>query len=101
MKHLSMLGIIVGGALLTTAPLSLHCTPKKAGLHVDKADARVVHRRRPYYGYYGVGTVYPGRFVRTPYYTVEPYGLPAPYGIPPHPYSSGPQTGGFFMPGYK
>jgi hypothetical protein len=87
--------IIIGAVLLTAAPLSLKCTPRQAGLYVDKADARVVHRRRPYYGYYGVpyyGTaVYP-RYGYPPAY----YGV-LPYGIPPYPYSPDPPTGGFFL----
>ena len=84
--------IIILAALLTAAPLSLQYTPRKAGLYVDKADARVVHRRRRlYYGSYGV-----------PYYGAPRYGYPPayygvlPYGIPPYPYSPDPQTGWFF-----
>jgi hypothetical protein len=60
---MKLIAIIIGAALLTAAPFSLQGTPRKAGLHVDRADARVVHRRRPYHSYYGVpyyGTaVYP------------------------------------------
>jgi hypothetical protein len=82
--------IIIGAALLTAAPLSLQYTPRKAGLYVDKADARVVHRRRPYYGYYGV-PYYGARYGYPPAY----YGV-LPYGIPPYPYSPDPQTGWFF-----
>src|SRR5262252_5578683 len=94
-----MLGIIVGAALLTAAPFSLHCTPKKGGFHVDKADARVVHHRRPYYGYYSVGTAYPRPpyYGLAPYYGIAPYGGITPYGVAPYPYSVGPPTGGFFM----
>jgi hypothetical protein len=83
--------MVIGAALLTGAPLSLQYTPEKAGLYVDKADARVAHRRRPYHGYYGV-----------PYYGAPRYGYPPayygvlPYGIPPYPYSPVPQTGWFF-----
>jgi hypothetical protein len=51
---MKLIGIVVGAALLTAAPFSVHCTPKKAGLYVDRADARVVHRRRQSYGYYDV-----------------------------------------------
>jgi hypothetical protein len=95
-KQFSVLGIIVGAALLTVTPLSLHYTPKKAGLYVDTADARVVHRRRPYYGYYGVGTPY-RLSAPTPYYGIAPYGGITPYGVAPYPYSLGPPTGGFFL----
>jgi hypothetical protein len=92
---MKLIAIIIGAALLTAAPFSLQGTPRKAGLHVDRADARVVHRRRPYHSYYGVpyyGTaVYP-RYGYPPAY----YGV-LPYGIPPYPYSPDPPTGGFFL----
>ena len=81
---MKIIGIVVGAALLTAAPFSVHCTPKKAGLYVDRADARVVHRRRTFYGYYDV-----------PYYGALA-GI-TPYGVMPYPYSVGPPTGGFFM----
>jgi hypothetical protein len=61
--------IIIGAVLLTAAPFSLQCTPRKAGLYVDKADARVVHRRRTHYAYYSA-----------PHYErLFGYGTPAPY----------------------
>src|SRR5436309_210088 len=41
MKKLSMLGIIVGAALLTTAPVSLQWSQKNVALSLDSADARV------------------------------------------------------------
>ena len=94
---MKIIGIVIGAALLTAAPFSMHCTSKKAGLYVDRADARVVHRRRLYYGYYGTGTAYPGLFALTPYYGLAPYGGVTPYGVAPYPYSVGPPTGGFFM----
>jgi hypothetical protein len=53
-----LIGILVGAALMTAAPFSLHWTPRKVGLYIDKADARVVYRRgyrRSYYGYGYVG----------------------------------------------
>jgi hypothetical protein len=93
---MKLIGIAIGAALLTGAPLSMHCAPKKAGLYVDTADARVIHRRRPSYGYYGVPDygppVYPGLFA---------YGYPAPYstyGVAPYPFSPNPPTGGFVAP---
>jgi hypothetical protein len=93
---MKLIAIIVGAALLTAAPFSLQCTPRKAGLYIDKAEARVVHRRRPSHGYYAVpyyGAAYPriGYGYPAPYYGV------LPYGIPPYPYSPDPPTGGFFM----
>ena len=89
---MKLIGIVVVAALLTAAPLSLHCMPKKTGLYVDKAEARVVHRRRLYAGYYVVSTPYPRLVAPTP-----PYGGITPYGVMPYPYSVGPPTGGFFM----
>jgi hypothetical protein len=95
---LSTFVMIIVAALLTAAPFSLQCTPKNAGLYVDRADARVVHRRRQSYGHYGVpyhgAAAYPRLFG---------YGYPAPYygypsyGVAPYPYSAGPPTGGFFI----
>jgi hypothetical protein len=65
---MKLIGIIVGAALLTAAPLSLQCTPRKAGLYIDTAEARVIHRRRPYYGYYGApyygAAAYPDMVIR-------------------------------------
>jgi hypothetical protein len=75
MKPLSMLGIIVGAALLTAVPVSVQWTPQKVGLYVDKADAqygvyrrhyRRAYRRAYYGGYYGYG--YPYYYGYYPYY---------------------------------
>jgi hypothetical protein len=67
MKKLSMLGIIVGAALLSAAPFSLQWSQKSVALSLDSADARVgrpltatsvagvnrrVHRRAYRRGYY-------------------------------------------------
>jgi hypothetical protein len=67
MKKLSMLGIIVGAALLSAAPFSLQWSQKSVALSLDNADARVgrpltatsvaganrrVHRRAYRRGYY-------------------------------------------------
>jgi hypothetical protein len=86
---------------LTDAPFSMYRTPKKAGLYADRADARVVHRRRTFYGYYDVpyygALAYPRLMAPTPYYGIAPYAGITPYGVMPYPYSVGPPTGGFFM----
>jgi hypothetical protein len=97
---MKIIGIVVGAALLTAAPFSMHCTPKKAGLYVDKADARVIYRRRPSYAHYGVpyygATAYPRLFgYPAPYYAYPPY------GVAPYPYSAGPPTLGGFWIGSK
>ena len=67
MKKLSMLGIIVGAALLSAAPFSLQWSQKNVALSLDSANARVgrpltatsvagvnrrVHRRAYRRGYY-------------------------------------------------
>ena len=67
MKKLSMLGIVVGAALLSAAPFSLQWSQKNVALSLDSADARVgrpltatsvagvnrrVHRRAYRRGYY-------------------------------------------------
>ena len=67
MKKLSMLGIIVGAALLSAAPFSLQWSQKSVAVSLDSADARVgrpltatsvagvnrrVHRRAYRRGYY-------------------------------------------------
>ena len=67
MKKLSMLGIIVGAALLTATPFSLQWSQKNVALSLESADARVgrpltatsvagvnrrVHRRAYRRGYY-------------------------------------------------
>jgi len=41
MKKLSVLGIIVGAALLSAAPFSLQWSQKNVALSLDSADARV------------------------------------------------------------
>jgi hypothetical protein len=67
MKKVSLLAIIVGGALLAAAPFSLSWSPEKnVALSLDRADARVgrpatpgsvagVHRRVERRTYRGVG----------------------------------------------
>ena len=73
---MKLIAIIIGAALLTAAPFSLQCTPRKAGLYVDKAEARVVHRRRPSYGHYGVpyyGAAYPRLDMATRLLTTASY----------------------------
>ena len=94
---MKLIGIVVGAAIVTCAPFSMQCTPKKVGLYVQKADARVVSRRRASPGYRGLpryGAAYPQSFV---------YGYPAAsYGVVPYPYSSGPPNlWGGFSGGYR
>jgi len=84
MKKLNRLGVMVGAAFLTAAPLTLRWTPSNVGLYVDKANGRVVYSRgyrRPYYGYGYGGAYYDSSCPR-----LFGYGYPAPYyGYPPYP----------------
>jgi hypothetical protein len=70
LKKLSLLGIIIGAALLTAAPISVQPSPNGVvQLSLDKADAqyrvyrsqyRRAYRRAPYYDYgYGYGPIFP------------------------------------------
>ena len=88
-----LIGIMVGAAVLTAAPVSVQCTPTTAGLYVDKADARVVYRRRRAVPHYRAAS-YPRPFT---------YGYPAAsYGVVPYPYSPGPPNlWGGFSGGYR
>jgi hypothetical protein len=90
---MKLIGIMVGAAILTAAPFSVQCTPTRAGLYVDKADARVVYRRRHAVQHYRAAS-YPRPFA---------YSYPAPYyGVVPYPYSSGPPNlWGGFSGGYR
>ena len=104
----TILGTIVGAALLTAAPLSLQWSQKTVTLSLDSADARIgrpltplsvagVHRRayrRAYRGAaygaaaaYGVGSYY--GYSGYPGYSYGSYGYPA-YGY-----------GGYYRPGYR
>jgi hypothetical protein len=89
---MKLIGIVVGAAILTAAPFSFECTPNKAGLCVEKANARVVYRRHGVLHYRAA--FYPRSFA---------YGYPAAqYGVVPYPYSSGPPNlWGGFSGGYR
>ena len=89
MKKLSLLGIVIGAAVLTAAPISVQPSPESVvQLSLNKADAqygvyrrqyRRASRRAPYYGYgYGYPTysyysygLYPTAFGRG--YRVVPW----------------------------
>ena len=83
MKKLSLLGIVIGAALLTAVPISVQPSPKSVvQLSLDKADAQYrVYRRQPRRAYrrapsydYGYAYGYPV----FPYYS---YGLyPTAFG---------------------
>ena len=76
MKKPALLGVILGAAIFATVPVSLHWSPAKLALSVDRADARVgrpltpgsvagvnrrVHRRA-YYGAAAVGAAAAGGY---------------------------------------
>jgi hypothetical protein len=88
MKKFCVLGIIIGAAFLTAAPVSIQPSPKSVvEISVNKADALVYRRhyrrafRRSYYGY-GYGGAYHG----AGYPRLFGYGYPAPYYGYPTPY---------------
>jgi hypothetical protein len=69
MKKLSVLGIVVGAALLSVAPVSIQPSPRNlVELSVNKAEALVYRRhyrrayRSAYYGGYGHGVYYGGGY---------------------------------------
>ena len=107
MKKGTILGSLVGAALLTAAPFSLQWSQKTVKLSLDSADARIgrpltpfsvagVHRRahrRAVYGTaaaFGVGSYY-GRYG----YPSYGYGSSYASGYPGYGY------GGYYRPGYR
>src|SRR5213080_1714547 len=103
MKKLSMLGIIVGAALLTTAPVSLQWSQKNVALSLDTADARIgrpltatsvagvsrrVHRRAYRRAVYGTAVVGLGGYGYYRYSspTYSGYSAPSYYSYYPRPF---------------
>jgi hypothetical protein len=117
MKKGTILGTIVGAALLTAAPFSLQWSQKTVTLSLDSADARIgrpltpmsvagVHRRayrRAAYGTaaaYGVGSYYGASGY--PGYSYSSYGYPASgYGSYYASAYPGYGYGGYYRPGYR
>ena len=124
MKKGTILGTIVGAALLATAPFSLQWSQKTVTLSLDSADARIgrpltpmsvagVHRRayrRAAYGAaaYGVGSYYGASGYGSYGYPAYGYGSYASgYGYPAYGYGSYASGYGYgyrslyaFAPGY-
>jgi hypothetical protein len=114
MKKGTILGTIVGAALLATAPFSLQWSQKTVTLSLDSADARIgrpltpmsvagVHRRayrRAAYGAaaYGVGSYYGASSYSG--YSYGRYGYPA-YGYGSYGYGYGPYASGYPRYGYR
>jgi hypothetical protein len=117
MKKGTILGSLVGAALLTAAPFSLQWSQKTVKLSLDSADARIgrpltplsvagVHRRayrRAAYGtaaavgvgsYYGASG-YPGYSYGRYGYPSSGYGSYSASGYPGYGY------GGYYRPGYR
>jgi len=93
MKRLSMLGIIVGAALLSATPFSLQWSQKNVALSLDSADARVgrpltatsvagVHRRAYRRAVYGTAVAGLGGYGYYRYSspTYSGYSAPSYYG---------------------
>ena len=92
MKKLTLLGIVVGGAVLCVAPFSIQQSPRgMVELSVNKAEAQYYRRhyrrvyrrayRRAYYGgYYGYGG-YPAYSYGYPAYYGYGYGYPPYVGL--------------------
>ena len=116
MKKGTILGTIVGAALLAAAPFSLQWSQKTVALSLDSADARIgrpltplsiagVHRRayrRAVYGTaaYGVGSYYGASGY--PGYSYGSYGYPAyGYGSYASSYGYGPYASGYRGYGYR
>jgi hypothetical protein len=91
MKKGTILGTIVGAALLAAAPFSLQWSQKTVALSLDSADARVgrpltpvsvagVHRRAHRHAAYGAAAAYGGYAAYGNYYaTASPYGYGSVY----------------------
>ena len=79
---MKLIATIIGAALLTATAFSPQCTPKKAGLYIDKADARVVHRRRTHYvriTAHRATSAYSDMAPPAPYYGYAIYAWPPKY----------------------
>jgi hypothetical protein len=131
MKKGTILGSLVGAALLTAAPFSLQWSQKTVKLSLDSADARIgrpltplsvagVHRRAhrravygtaaaigvgSYYGRYGYPSYGNGSYYASAGYPGYSYGS---YGYPSYGYGSyyasgypGYGYGGYYRPGYR
>ena len=99
MKKRTILGTIVGAALLTAAPFSLQWSQKTVTLSLDSADARIGHPLTPF----SVAGVHRRAYRRAVYGTAAAYGVGSYYGASGYPgYSYGyPASGyGSYASGY-
>src|SRR5215831_17870064 len=104
MKKLTLLGVIVGAALLSATPFSLQWSQKSVVLSLDTAEARIgrpltatsvagVHRRAYRRAVYGTAVAGLGGYGYHPGYSAPSYyGYPAPssygYSAPYYGYSA-------------
>jgi hypothetical protein len=101
MKKGTIVGTIVGAALLTAAPFSLQWSQKTVALSLDSADARIGRPLTPM----SVAGVHRRAYRRAAYGTAAAYGG---YGYPAYGYRSyyataypGYGYGGYYRPGYR
>jgi len=95
-KKGTVLGTIVGAALLTAAPFSLQWSQKTVALSLDSADARVGRPLTPV----SVAGVHRRAHRRAAYGTAAAYGGYAAYGNYYATASPGYGYGGVYRPGY-
>ena len=99
MKKGTILGTIVGAALLTAAPFSLQWSQKTVALSLDSADARIgrpltplsvagVHRRAYRRAAYGAAAYGVGSYYGASGYPGYSYGRYGSYGYPAYGYGS-------------
>ena len=99
MKKGTILGTIVGAALLTAAPFSLQWSQKTVALSLDSADARIgrpltplsvagVHRRAYRRAVYGAAAYGVGSYYGASGYPGYSYGRYGSYGYPAYGYGS-------------
>jgi len=97
-KKGTILGTIVGAALLTAAPFSLQWSQKTVGLSLDSADARVGRPLTPV----SVAGVHRRAYRRAAYGTAAAYGGYAAYGSGYYnTVSPGYGYGSVYRPGYR
>ena len=98
-KKGTILGTIVGAALLTAAPFSLQWSQKTVALSLDSADARIgrpltplsvagVHRRAYRRAVYGAAAYGVGSYYGASGYPGYSYGSYGSYGYPAYGYGS-------------
>ena len=96
MKKGTILGTIVGAALLTAAPFSLQWSQKTVALSLDSADARLGRPLTPM----SVAGVHRRAYRRAAYGTAAAYGVGSYYGASGYPGYSYARYGSYGYPAY-